>query len=99
MPPNQTVPPQTTPPGPQPPNPKPIPSAQSQPIPSNLYPVININRNEKPNRFYAFPLIGFLTKIIILIPVFIWMAILGIVQGILLIINSFIVLFTGKYWK
>lgn len=66
---------------------------------NNLYPEIKIGINEKPNRFYAFPLIGFLTKVIILIPVFIWVAILGFVQGILLIINSFSVLFTGKYWK
>lgn len=69
------------------------------PSKSDIYPAINIKRNEKPNRFYAFPLIGFIAKIIILIPVFIWVALVGIVSGSLTTINSFIVLFTGKYWK
>lgn len=80
----------------------PIPDPPADPpksSPKNLYPDIKIGINEKPNRFYAFPLIGFLTKVIILIPVFIWMWLLAIIQIFISIINSFIVLFTGKYWK
>lgn len=71
----------------------------SAPQPSNLYPIININRPEKPNRFYAIPLIGILIKIIILIPVGFWLGILGIGGFFVSIINATVVLFSGKYWK
>lgn len=66
---------------------------------SNLYPAIDIKRNEKPNRFYAFPIFGFIVKIFILIPVYIWIFLVCLGGAILSIINSFIVLLTGKYWK
>lgn len=65
---------------------------------SNLYPFININHPENPNRFYAVPLIGILIKIIILIPVWIWLGILNIGGFFISLINSIEVLFTGKYW-
>lgn len=65
-----------------------------------MYPVLEINRNTTANRFYAFPVIGFLAKIIILIPVAIWLCLVGIALFVItLLINPFIVLFTGKYWQ
>lgn len=110
--PNQdNLPPQSQSPQTPPPTASPIPPGNPSFIPKspktpnfttplfNLYPVININRPEKPNRFYAIPIIGFLIKIIILIPVAIWLCALGIGGFFVSIINSFIVLFTGKYWN
>lgn len=64
-----------------------------------LYPIINIKRNEHPNRFYALPLIGFLVKAIATIPVGIWLAILMFGELFIVSINSLIILFTGKYWQ
>lgn len=65
----------------------------------NLYPIITVNRIEDPSRFYAFPLLGFLVKIIMLIPIFIELIFLGIAVFVLVVlINPFVVLFTGKYW-
>lgn len=65
-----------------------------------LYPVIDIPRIKNPNRFYAFPIIGGLAKIVMLIPVFIWFFLVGFAAWFMSIfINSFVVLFTGKYWK
>lgn len=74
-------------------------NSSSASTPTNVYPVININRPEKPNRFYAIPLIGILVKIIILIPVAFWLAILGFGGFFVSIINAIVVLFSGKYWK
>lgn len=65
---------------------------------SKIYPHFAVENNKKPNRFYAFPFIGLLAKIIILIPVFIEMLVLGFVTLIMLFISWFVVLFTGKYW-
>lgn len=108
---SQPAPPTTSPPilpssippqaGPTPPPVPPTPTTpESPPIssPFNVYPVININHPEKPNRLFAVPLIGFLIKIIILIPVAIWLGLLSLVTSPVTLINSFIVLFTGKYW-
>lgn len=67
---------------------------------TEYYPQLEIARNIKANRFYAFPLLGFLTKIIFLIPVGLWLVLLYLASFILgELINSFIVLFTGKYWQ
>src|SRR5689334_9026243 len=68
--------------------------------PSSLYPQIKVERIKDPNRFYAFPVIGGLSKGIILIPSYIELGfVLGLSAGALQIVNSFYVLFTGKYWK
>ncbi len=64
-----------------------------------FYPAIQIQHPKNPNRFYAFFLVGFLVKIILLIPIFIELFFLGIGEIIVTIINSFVVLFTGKYWQ
>lgn len=66
----------------------------------NYYPKIEIPRNSNPNRLYAIPLFGLLAKFILLIPVFIEIWALMIVTSVLvMLINPFAVLFTGKYIK
>lgn len=66
----------------------------------NFYPKLAIDHIQNPNRFYAFPIIGFVFKIIILIPVFIWMWLLSLAYFfVTVLINPLVVLFTGKYWE
>jgi len=65
---------------------------------TNLYPHLSVESNKKPNRLYAFPLFGFIVKVILLIPVFVEVAVLGFVALMALVINWFFILFTGKYW-
>lgn len=64
-----------------------------------LYPEIHITRIKHPSRWYAFPLLGGLIKIILLIPIWIELFFLHIVAFFMIIIGSFAILFTGKYWK
>lgn len=66
----------------------------------NYYPTIQIERNINARKFYAFPIIGFLVKVIFLIPVWIWMILVGVAAFILAaLINPFVVLVSGKYWR
>lgn len=65
-----------------------------------IYPVLRIEQIKNPNRFYAVPIVGILVKILLLIPIaieisllFIWLLI------VVLLINPFVVLLTGKYWQ
>lgn len=68
-------------------------------VPENLYPKLVVSHIQNPQRLWAFPILGIIIKIIILIPVVIWLYILAIAYLILVfLINPFIVLFTGKYW-
>lgn len=71
---------------------------EEKPAKNRMYPDFVLPRIEDPIRWYAIPVIGGLYKIIILIPVFILLFFIGAAYGILLIINSFYVLFTGRYW-
>jgi hypothetical protein len=64
----------------------------------NVYPEIKIHKNTTPNRFYAVPLVGFLVKIVILLPVYIEAMVLAFIFLFMWIINSLVILFTGKYW-
>jgi hypothetical protein len=64
-----------------------------------IYPEISIKLIKNPNRFYAIPLLGYLVKCIMVIPVSIYLLILSIISLFVWIINSFYILFTGKYWK
>lgn len=69
-------------------------------IPSHLYPPITIHRITHPNRWYAFPIFGFVIKTILLIPQFLQLLILGIAAFFMVaLINPFVVLFTGNYWN
>lgn len=65
---------------------------------SALYPEIKLNPNTSPNKFYAVPLIGILVKVIMLIPVWFVVVFFALWMWILLMINSVMVLVTGKYW-
>ena len=64
----------------------------------NFYPHFVLANNKAPNRLYATPFLGFLVKLILLIPVFIEMFFLSFYSLGLLIINWFVILFTGEYW-
>lgn len=66
--------------------------------PQRFYPDLKIDHLQNPNRFYAFPFLGGLFKIIILIPVFVEISFLVLFWLFLALINSLVVLFTGKYW-
>lgn len=69
-------------------------------ISDNYYPQIEIERNVNPNRLYAFPLLGILIKIIMVIPVFLELWVLFIaIEVLVFLINPFVVLITGKYLK
>ena len=66
---------------------------------SSVYPYINIDYIQNPNRLYAFPIFGFIGKGIALLPQIVILYAIFIFQGPINIINSFVVLFTGKYWQ
>ncbi|HZT06487.1 MAG TPA: DUF4389 domain-containing protein [Chloroflexota bacterium] len=64
-----------------------------------IYPALRAERPEQPNQLWAIPILGLIVKEILLIPQFIELVVLEIVVGILVLINSFVVLFTGAYWQ
>lgn len=68
------------------------------PSDSRVYPTINIPRIANPKRWWAIPLFGGLAKIVILIPVYFVIVFFGLLAGSYSLINSFIVLFKGRYW-
>ena len=63
-----------------------------------VIPVLTVERIQSPNRMWAIPVLGILAKGIILIPVLLWLGLLAFAMGVLLFINSFVVLFSGQYW-
>lgn len=73
-------------------------TAKKSTPPANIYPALTLDHITNPNRFYAFFVLGFVIKCIILIPQAIEMLFLAIFSLFVSIINSFVVLFTGKYW-
>lgn len=67
---------------------------------AGIYPVLNATSIQNPNRFYAVPLLGILSKIILLIPIYIMLIFVGIWWLIaVMLINPFVILFSGKYWQ
>ena len=64
-----------------------------------VYPKLKIDYPKNPNRMWAFPILGGLFKIIILLPIFIELGLLVVFDFAVIIINSFFVLTTGKYWQ
>ncbi|HEX8931734.1 MAG TPA: DUF4389 domain-containing protein [Patescibacteria group bacterium] len=64
-----------------------------------IYPHLEIDNNKHPNRLLNFPFIGIFIKLVILIPIFIEIGFLGLVAFFALIINWFVISFTGKYWN
>lgn len=66
--------------------------------PANIYPVFAIEHIQTPNRLWAIPILGGLIKILILIPVFLELFFVFFYLFFVSVINSFIILFSGKYW-
>lgn len=65
-----------------------------------IYPSLSAELIQNPNRFFAFPLLGILVKVIILIPVFVEIILVGIwFLVVVFLVNPFVVLLTGKYWR
>lgn len=48
--------------------------------PSGIYPDLTVEHIQGPNRLWAIPLLGIIAKAIILIPVMIWLMLLGILR-------------------
>jgi hypothetical protein len=63
-----------------------------------IYPHFTVTNNKKPNRLYAFPLIGFLIKIILLLPIMFEMFFLTLYAFFVYLANWFVLSFTGRYW-
>lgn len=64
-----------------------------------MYPEIAIERIRRPNRLYAVPLVGFLIKLVMIIPVGIEISLLRVMVFFASILNSFNIFFRGRYWK
>lgn len=67
--------------------------------PANLYPKLTLTHIKNPNKLWAIPFFGFVAKVVILLPVWIWLIILFIAAYVLSVVNSFVVLFTGEYME
>lgn len=66
---------------------------------SRIYPELIIYNNEHPNRLLAIPFIGFIIRLILIIPPVMVSLFLGIWVFILWLLTPFVILFTGKYWE
>lgn len=64
-----------------------------------MYPIIEIERIRKPNRWYAFPLLGFFVKLVMIIPVSIELSLLRLIVFFVSILNAGNIFFRGRYWK
>ena len=64
----------------------------------NIYPHLVIKNTTNPDKLLAFPLLGIFVKVILLIPVFFVAFFVGVAYFFVWSINSFVILFTGKYW-
>lgn len=64
-----------------------------------IYPKLSIARIQNPERLYAIPLLGFLAKLILLIPVYLIILGLEIAIIFLMAVNALKVLFVGRYWE
>jgi hypothetical protein len=65
-----------------------------------FYPDLSFSHIKNPNKWLSFPLFGFIFKGIVLIPVILELVFLGIIYlFVVILINSCIILFSGKYWQ
>lgn len=64
-----------------------------------LYPQIQIEHIKNPNRLYAIPFLGFLYKLIIIIPVTLEISVLRFCVFLLSMLNSVAIFTRGRYWK
>lgn len=62
------------------------------------YPILSVRAPTNPSRLWAFPIVAFWIKVLILIPVATWWSILALVAVVTNLLNSFVVLFSGRYW-
>ena len=60
---------------------------------------LTIEHIQNPNRLWAIPVIGGTVKLVIVIPVSIWLLLVDFAAIFLSIINAFVVLLTGRYWQ
>ena len=65
----------------------------------NFYPLIEIERIRRPNRWYAIPLLGFLIKFVMVTPVNIEIFFLNFMIFFASILNACNIFFRGRYWK
>ena len=63
-----------------------------------IYPELIIPYNKKPNRWFAFPFIGFIVKVLLILPIAVLLIFIEILYGVLMVITPFVILFTGRYW-
>ena len=61
------------------------------------YPLLEVPHIQNPNRLWALPVIGGTVKLLVMLPVAFWLMVIAYVALLLSIINSFAVLFTGRY--
>jgi uncharacterized protein DUF4389 len=73
-------------------------SSSSSKTKNRMYPEIIVANNEHPKRWLAFPVVGYLVKLLLLIPLLFVLLFLELWYGILMLITPFVILFTGKYW-
>lgn len=66
---------------------------------THIYPQIRIAHNTHPNRWYAIPLLGYLYKVILIIPVAIELWVLSTGVFFFSIVNACNIFFRGRYWK
>jgi hypothetical protein len=59
--------------------------------------VVSVARQESYNRLYAVPVVGIVIKMVMLIPHFVVLYLLGVVVGVLQLITWIPVLFNGQY--
>ena len=69
------------------------------PTQARVHSSLTIAYLENPNRLWAIPVIGGAVKLLIVIPVGIWLLFVDFGAIFLSIFNAFGVLFTGKYWE
>lgn len=64
-----------------------------------IYPVLTAETIQNPSRLFAVPVLGFLIKVILSIPIFFEVLFL-LIWGLIVVslINPWVVLFTGRYW-
>ena len=60
---------------------------------------LTIEHIQNPNRLWAIPVIGGAVKLVIVIPVSIWLLLVDFAAIFLSIINAFVVLLAGRYWQ
>ncbi len=75
-----------------------VPSSENE-MPQNprMYPVLHIPFNTHPNRWYAFPILGGLVKFFMILPIGIWLMLVGLWVIGVAIYNSLRVWLKGSY--